>query len=170
MDKATLAHEVENNLILLNEELRSFVANVQAGTYRKATHNLYYAAFNAASALLWSKGIKTETHDGAQSMLSLHFVKAGALPKETNARLNDLMSARHAADYKGAVFIGIDEVERHRGWVVDFVRSAIVFIQKSSMKVAISDVRRSLDAVEKAPLARAKDDSGAPSSAPRRRR
>lgn len=152
MDKTALAHEVENSLVLLNEELRSFVANLQAGTYRKATHNLYYAAFDAAVALLWSKGIHTETHDGAQSMLSLHFIKPGALPKETNTRLNELMSARHAADYKGAVEIGLEEITRHRTWVAGFVSDALALLKKSGMKVATSEVERSLKAAAAAEL------------------
>ena len=83
MAKAALKHEVEGQLVLLAEELRSFAANARAGTWRKATHNLYYAAFDATAALLWSKGIEPKSHDGAQSMLALHFVKPGALPADT---------------------------------------------------------------------------------------
>jgi uncharacterized protein (UPF0332 family) len=138
VDKATLSHEVSNSLLLLEEELRSFVANAAARTYRKAVHNLYYAALDAASALLWSKGIRIESHDAAQSLLSLHFVKSGALPRDTASRLNDLMAKRHAADYKGAVPIGAEDVSRFRPWVVEFVRACLALIKKGGLRVNTS--------------------------------
>jgi uncharacterized protein (UPF0332 family) len=135
MDKTALAHAVSNHLLLLEEQLRSFVANAQAGTLRSAMHNLYYAAFNATCALLAAKGISVESHDGAQSMLALHFVKPGVLRRDTTSKLNDLMSKRHAADYKGEVYVGADEVLLYRPWVVDFVTASLALIKKTGLKV-----------------------------------
>ena len=135
MDKTELAHEVSNHLLLLEEQLRSFVANAQARTFRSAMHNLYYAAFNATSALLASKGIRVDSHDGAQSMLALHFVKPGVLRRDTTSKLNDLMSKRHAADYKGEIYVGADEVSLYRPWVVDFVKTTLALIGKAGLKI-----------------------------------
>ncbi len=135
MDKTELAHEVSNHLLLLEEQLRSFVANAQARTFRSAMHNLYYAAFNATSALLASKGIRVDSHDGAQSMLALHFVKPGVLRRDTTSKLNDLMSKRHAADYKGEIYVGADEVSLYRPWVVDFVKTTLTLIKKNGLKI-----------------------------------
>ncbi|MGH8681701.1 MAG: HEPN domain-containing protein [Burkholderiales bacterium] len=153
MDKTTLRHEVANSLVLLDEELRSFVANVHAGTLRKATHNLYYAAFDAACALLWTKGIRAETHESAQSMIALHFVKPGVLPKATNARLNELMSARHAADCQGAVSISRSDVRRYRDWAIPYVRQVLELIASSRLDVDLEPVRASLEAGEGVVLA-----------------
>ena len=140
MDKAALAHEVSNHLLLLEEQLRSFVANAQARTFRSAMHNLYYAAFNASCALLASKGIRVESHDGAQSMLALHFVKPGVLRRDTTSKLNDLMSKRHAADYKGEIHVGADEVLLYQPWVIDFVKSVLALIGKTGLKIDTSAV------------------------------
>lgn len=170
MDKAALRHEVANYLLLLDEELRSFAANVSAGTLRKATHNLYYAAFDAACALLWTKGIRAETHESAQSMIALHFVKPGALPRETNARLHELMSARHAADYQGAVSIPRADVRRYRDWTIPFVRQAIELIRSSRLNVDLEPVRSSLAAAESVPLTRPVGRSDGGSGAPTRKR
>jgi uncharacterized protein (UPF0332 family) len=170
VDKATLSHEVSNCLVLLDEELRSFVANVHAGTLRKATHNLYYAAFNAACALLWAKGIRAETHESVQSMIALHFVTPGALPKETNARLNELMSARHAADYKGAVSISRSDVRRYREWTIPFVRRALEVIRSSRLNVDLEPVLRSVAAADQISLSRPTGDAGAGGGAPVRKR
>ena len=135
MDKTELAHVLSNHLLLLEEQLRSFVANAQARTFRSAMHNLYYAAFNATSALLASKGIRVDSHDGAQSMLALHFVKPGVLRRDTTSKLNDLMSKRHAADYKGEIYVGADEVSLYRPWVVDFVKTTLTLIKKNGLKI-----------------------------------
>ena len=150
MDKATLSHEVSNSVLLLEEELRSFAANVDARTYRKAIHNLYYAALDAACALLWSKGIRMESHDAAQSLLSLHFVKSGALPRDTASRLHDLMAKRHAADYKGAVPIGVDDVSSFRPWVVEFLKTSLSLIKKGGLRVSTTGAEEALERAGKA--------------------
>jgi uncharacterized protein (UPF0332 family) len=170
VDKATLRHEVANYLVLLDEELRSFAANVRAGTLRKATHNLYYAAFDAVCALLWTKGIRVETHESAQSMIALHFVRPGMLPKATNARLNELMSARHAADYQGAVSISRRDVRRYRDWTIPFVRQVIALIDSSELNVDLEPVRAAVAASEGAPLARALDGNNGGNGGPARKR
>ncbi len=170
MDKATLRHEVASCLVLLDEELRSFAANVHAGTLRKATHNLYYAAFDAACALLWTKGIRAETHESAQSMIALHFVKPGVLPKATNARLNELMSARHAADYQGAVSISRSDVRRYRDWTIPFVRQVIELIESSRLNVDLEPLRSSLAAAESVSLARPGGRSDGGGGGPARKR
>ena len=145
MDKARLSHEVAGSLLLLEEELRSFSANMTAGTYRKAVHNLYYAAFNAGAALLWSRGIESDkTHDGVLSLISLHFVKAGALSRDSGARLNELMAARHAADYKGAIPIELSDVRKYHPWVARFAGQAMALIKAGGVKVDTRTIDASL--------------------------
>ena len=145
MDKATLSHEVASSVLLLEEELRSFAVNAEAAIYRKAIHSLYYAAFNATCALLWSKGIRAESHDGVQSLLSLHFVKPGALPRDTLAKMNELMARRHAADYKGAVTVGAEDVAGSIPWVLGFVGAALALVRKGGLKVDLSRAEKALD-------------------------
>ena len=153
MDKATLKHEVANNLILLDEELRSFAANAGAKLWRKAVTNLYYAAYDATCALLWSKGVKTESHEGAQSMLSLHFVRAGALPRDTTKNLSMLTSLRHAADYKGDVSISAQDVIDQRKWVVGFVKSALDIIRSEGPGASVSAALAALGQAEQVAIA-----------------
>ena len=160
MDKTLLTHEISNSLVLLNEELRSFVANVNAGLWRKATANLYYAAFNATCALLWSKGIRTESHDGALSMLSLHFVKPGALPKDTTKNLNALMALRHAADYKGEVAIESSDVEAQRKWTTQFVGKSLELLKAGGAKIDLKAIARALAGACQVVIDDPNDDTG----------
>jgi uncharacterized protein (UPF0332 family) len=148
MDKAALTHEVSNSLVLLAEELSSFVANANASLWRKAITNLYYAAYNATCALLWSKGIRADSHDGAQSMLSLHFVKAGALPAATTKNLNALMALRHAADYKGDVPIDPDDVRTHKAWALQFVEQALKLLDPARTKADMKTAEKALSAAK----------------------
>lgn len=86
---------------LAGEALRAAELLAEAGLVRSSIDRSYYAAFHAASALLASRGIFPTTHDGVIAMLSLHFVKAGALPREAARGLQDLQNQRLIADYKG---------------------------------------------------------------------
>lgn len=169
MDKATLQHEVANYLILLDEELRSFVANAKADLWRKAVTNLYYAAYDATCALLWSKGVKAESHEGAQSMLSLHFVKAGALPRDTTKNLSMLMSLRHSADYKGDVSICAQDVLEQRKWVIGFVNSALETIRSEGPGVSVSAALAALGQAGRVAIAGTGTAASSPSPRSKRR-
>ncbi len=83
------------------EALRAAELLADHGLARSSVERSYYAAFHAASALLASRGIFPNSHDGVIAMLSLHFVKAGALPKEAGRDLQRLQDQRLIADYKG---------------------------------------------------------------------
>lgn len=170
MDKATLKHEVANCLTLLEEELRSFVVNARAGLFRKAIANLYYATYSATCAILWSKGIRAESYDGAQSMLSLHFVKAGVFARETTKKLNALMADRHAADYKGDVQFGAEDVANHRAWVVDFVSRAMQLLKAGSVNADTRQIDEALAAVRSIEIAEGNDGGGSPPPPGGRRR
>jgi hypothetical protein len=74
-------------------------------------------------------------------MLALHFVKPGALRRDTTSKLNDLMSKRHAADYKGEIYVGADEVLLYRPWVIDFVQAVLALIGKTGLRIDVAAVR-----------------------------
>ena len=95
-----------------HDELRSLLANVAAGVYRKALHNLYFAAFHAVRAHLAAKGIETRTHNAVQMAFSLHFVKPGAVSKGSAKALSELQAARERADYQ--VELSYDEQDVRR--------------------------------------------------------
>jgi len=82
-----------------------------SGLTRSSIDRAYYAAFHGASALLASVGIYPGTHDGVIAMLSLHFVKPGALPATTGKDLQHLYNQRLIADYKGYLEQDIGEAQ-----------------------------------------------------------
>jgi uncharacterized protein (UPF0332 family) len=87
----------------LDAKLKSFLANYQARNPRECVSSMYFAVFHAAEALLYAKGIEAASHKAVASLLALHFVRPGALPRETSAKFSALMAGRHDADYNEAI-------------------------------------------------------------------
>ena len=48
--------------------------------YNAAINRMYYACYYATVALLLKNNIQTQTHNGVNTMLGLHFVSTGKLP------------------------------------------------------------------------------------------
>lgn len=89
------------HVALAQEALAAARLLKDSGLVRSSIDRAYYAAFHGASALLASVGVYPATHDGVIAMLSLHFVRQGALPGETGKALQQLYNQRLIADYKG---------------------------------------------------------------------
>ncbi len=100
--------------------------------YGRCLSDLYYACFHLASALLASKGISANSHEAVQKLLALHFVKPAALPRDTTAKLNDLMDKRHVADYKPYIVIGAEDLAALRPWSVAFVHGVLKLLGTSA--------------------------------------
>jgi uncharacterized protein (UPF0332 family) len=135
MDKAGIARAVAAELEAARGRLASAMNNL-AGPYgkqyRSCIGDLYYATFHAATALLASKGFRPRTHDAAQELLALHFVKPAALGAETTRRMNALMERRHSADYKTFVPIDAADVAEFKPWVGSFLRDALRLLGTSA--------------------------------------
>ncbi|GAB4220813.1 MAG: hypothetical protein Kow00102_10670 [Spirochaetota bacterium] len=95
-DKKTLS---QFRLQKAKEFLDDAQKNFDDGRYRTSVNRSYYAALNAARALLILEGANPETHDGVITMLSLRFVKKGILPSEVIKSFKLLLSRRTDVDY-----------------------------------------------------------------------
>lgn len=81
------------------EFLEDARANVDEARYKTGVNRAYYAALHAIRSLLVLEGLDSETHSGAITMLSLHFVKTGLLPVEAVRDIKVLLSRRTDVDY-----------------------------------------------------------------------
>lgn len=102
MDKLT-RERVALKLEQLDSKLKSFLANYRARNPRECASSMYFAVFHAAEALLYAKGIEAASHKAVATLLALHFVRPGTLPRETSAKFSALMARRHDADYNEAI-------------------------------------------------------------------
>ncbi|MBQ6070292.1 MAG: HEPN domain-containing protein [Bacteroidales bacterium] len=62
-------------------------------------NRLYYAAYNAVSALLIANGNTAQTHSGTIHLFGLHFIKTGQLPSEMGRLYHTLFTMRQTGDY-----------------------------------------------------------------------
>lgn len=152
MDKAVIAQTVCDEIRAARDCMAAAMNNL-TGAYGKAygrcMSDLYYACYHLASALLASKGIAVNSHEAAQKLLALHFVKPAALPRDTSAKLNDLMDKRHVADYRPYISIGAEDVAGFRTWIVGFVRAVLKLLGKSAPLEEAAALRRAVDDFEK---------------------
>ena len=73
-------------------------------------NRLYYAAYNAVSALLISNGDTAQTHSGVRHIFGLKFIKTGILPPETGRLYHRLFSMRQTGDYDDTYDVAAEDV------------------------------------------------------------
>lgn len=72
---------------------------VEKSYWETIANRLYYAAYNAVSALLISYGYSAQSHSGVIHLFGQHFVKAGIFPREIGKLYHDLFTMRLTGDY-----------------------------------------------------------------------
>lgn len=87
-----------------SETIKEAEYNAVGGYYNTAVNRLYYSAYYAASALMLAYGLKTTTHAGVKTLLSLHFVKTGLLNIEHGKTFMLLFENRQSGDYEDFVY------------------------------------------------------------------
>ena len=93
------AESVAEEVALGDAALRAAEVLASLALNHDALSRLYFAAFHWARALLASAGIEPRTHQGVQSLLGLHFVRAGRLEPRFQQTLSRLETWRGKADY-----------------------------------------------------------------------
>ena len=73
-------------------------------------NRLYYAAYNAVSALLISNGDTAQTHSGVRHIFGLKFIKTGILPPEMGRLYHRLFSLRQTGDYDDTYDVAAEDV------------------------------------------------------------
>ena len=155
MDKAVIAQTVADE-VRASKECMAAAMNNLTGTYGKAygrcMSDLYYACYHLAGALLASKGITANSHEAVQKLLALHYVKPAALPRDTTAKLSELMDKRHVADYKPYIPISAEDLAAFRPWIAGYVRAVLGLLGKAAPAAEAGPLLRLAGDFEKIPL------------------
>ncbi len=103
------------------EALRAAEELLRLGLFNDAVSRAYYAAYHWARAVLFTKGLESKTHRGANQMLWLHFVRTGSLPEEATMLLAQLEDRRESSDYSASIRFTEEEalqtIERARSFI-----------------------------------------------------
>ncbi len=75
--------------------------------WNSCINRLYYSAFYAVNALLYSIDIKAKTHNGVRRMFDKEFIKTGKIDIEFGKLYSNLFGSRNEGDYND--FIVFDE-------------------------------------------------------------
>lgn len=73
--------------------------NVDLKFWETVANRLYYAAYNAVTALLIANGDSAQTHSGVRHIFGLKFIKTELLPAEIGRLYHNLFTLRQTGDY-----------------------------------------------------------------------
>lgn len=104
--------EIKKHIELSRRRIHSAELLFRGKEYRDAVSRAYYAFFDAASALLLTKGLAAKTHSGLLSLFGLHFVKKEKIAPKFARLFRKAKEAREEADYEIYKEFSKDETKR----------------------------------------------------------
>lgn len=104
--QALIAYRLECS----DEMMRDAQVLAVEGRWKSFVNRLYYAVFQAVSALMIQENIRIKSHSGAKAMLELHFVKTGIIEKKWSKFYNNLSDNREESDYGAFVVFTAEDV------------------------------------------------------------
>lgn len=138
----------EAEIQLASENLAAARLLAASRLYRNSIGNLYYAAYHGAVAVLAAHGIEASTHDGVQTMFSLHFVKVGAVDKDAGKLLGHLHHARLTADYKGLIDLTAADYTEAAKQSAIVVATVIAYLQRQFPEIGTTRLKAELSALD----------------------
>ena len=72
---------------------------IPLGYWETIANRLYYAAYNAVSALLMANGDNAQTHAGVTHLFGMRFVNTGVCSKDDGRFYHKLFTMRQTGDY-----------------------------------------------------------------------
>ena len=91
---------VQNRIETAYKTLDAAKILAENGFWNSAVNRLYYSVFYIVNAILVKHEIITQSHSGAKSQFSLHFIKTGKLDKKYGKLLAELFDWRQKGDYE----------------------------------------------------------------------
>ena len=110
MTDENIRSNVQDELALAESALEASRALLDLGLAPDAASRMYYAAFHAARALLFSLGVEARTHSSTRTQLARHFVKTGRLLPARSKDLAQLEALRSAGDYDSGFALGAEDL------------------------------------------------------------
>lgn len=85
---------------------------VSYNRYNSAVNRLYYACFYMVNALLLSKDMQAQTHNGVKTLFFKEYIKTGIIEPELGKLYSDLFDWRQEADYSDLINFDKTTVEK----------------------------------------------------------
>lgn len=120
---------VADELRLADSALTAAATLLDGGLAPDAASRMYYAAFHAARALLFSLGLEPRSHRAVFSLLSQHFVKPGHLAAEHAKHLVQLEALRSSGDYDAGFALAPDDLRPELEKAREFIAAARALLE-----------------------------------------
>ena len=114
MTEHNRAHAIAEETRRANDALRAADLLADNELFSDAISRLYYCVLSHVRALPLTLDVETRSHEAALRLLSLHFVKAGTLPRETAHVFAKLMKFREEADYNASYLFAAEDFDELR--------------------------------------------------------
>lgn len=101
---------VESRLEKASRAYEQACGIVGLGYWETIANRLYYAAYDAVSALLIAHGEQPQTHSGVIHLFGMHFVKTGVVDAETGKLYHRLFTMRQTGDYDDTYGLSEEDV------------------------------------------------------------
>ena len=94
-----------------------------------AVSRAYYAVFHCVQALLQSEGLKAESHSGARTLFSLHFIKSGKLDRKLAKYFKELKEERESGDYGILSLIDEEDARQSISEAEEFIAETLKYLK-----------------------------------------
>lgn len=84
--------------------------SLPGGLRHRIANRLYYAAYDAVSALLFAHGEQPQTHTGVIHLFGMLFIKPGIIDGEMGKLYHNLFTLRHTGDYDDTYSLSEEDV------------------------------------------------------------
>jgi len=101
---------IEYRLGRSDETIKEALLLRSNGHFNSTVNRLYYAAFYAASAVLYKQDIYSKTHSGLKSLFHEHLIKTQKISNENGKVYQQLFEYRQDGDYGDFIIFDKEEV------------------------------------------------------------
>lgn len=113
------------------ERLKAARLLLEKQMYSDAVSRAYYAVFQAARAVLASKGLDSRKHSGIIGLFNQQFVKTGLLSKDYGKILKNCRDLREAGDYDDFYLVSREEALKVMENASRFIRGIKLFLESN---------------------------------------
>lgn len=112
---STLTVKQRYDVVQINlDKLDSFVSDCnklrEMELWNTLANRIYYATFQAVTALMISDGIEVKSHNGVVTLFGKHYVLTGKYSTADAQLYSQLQSLRELADYNGSFYTTRDKI------------------------------------------------------------
>lgn len=105
-------YEAQLALERAEDTLEESVHNLDGGFTIATANRAYYVIFYCLTALLYTEGVQTKRHSGAQGKFHELFIRTARFPHETISWIQAAFQLRQAGDYDLETDISMEEAKQ----------------------------------------------------------